>query len=373
MKKEKINGTVDFIIIFLVVCYSYLRMLGMNDKVVLAGYIMVLGVFVFCKIVNVKLRKNEFYKILIFVGLISFSTIVIGEVDLLIIVLVAISFLKSDSKQIIKNFLKASIICYIFVITFYLLGITKNIQFIRIEGNVIRNSLGFEHVNQTFLFLLPIQLCLYLLYSKKRAFVNSIIIIVSTILFIFTDCRTGYACTIIFIIIYNIPFIINNNISNKIIKWLFIIFTLLSIFIANRYGDNGANKINSLLSLRPYYLKEYIDQENLINISGGNFKKSIPLDNIYIFLLEEKGIIVYLIYVYIYIYSFNKFKNSTKYKTVIIVFLIYGLFEAYIILPGINFIMILQIKNIISCQKEKNFIEEEENDERKNFCNSTNI
>ena len=52
-------------------------------------------------------------------------------------------------------------------------------------------------------------------------------------------------------------------------------------------------------------------------------------------------------------YSMIIYKNSIKYKVIVLMFLIYGLFEAYVILPSINFILIYQIKNIILNNKEK--------------------
>ena len=363
----------DFINIFLVVSYNYLRMLGMNNKIVLLIYILILAVFALLKIINIQFEKKELKKILILMGLIVFSSAVVGEVDLLIISMMAIAFLRNNSKDIIKNFLVSSVVWYVSILLLYLLGIIENNSAIRYGKDIVRNSLGFGHVNQVFLYLLPIQLCFYLLYSDKKKMINIITFGVATILYIFSNCRTGYFCTIIFIIIYNIPILINNKIIDKVVRWVFIIFTILTILVTVLYGSNGANKINQILSLRPYYLNKYINSGKLINIIGGNFDKEIPLDNVYVYLLVEKGIIIYLAYLFIITYSFKIFQKSKKYKLVTLIFLIYGLFEGYIVLPAINFIMIIQIKNIISNEKEENFIEEEESYERKNLNNSSDI
>lgn len=359
--KEKRENIIDFIILFLMISYSYFRMLGMNNKIWLIFYISILVICMIYKIFYIKFAKKEFYKILFFFGVCIFSTVIVGEVDFLIPVLVAISFIKTDSKKILKSFLKISIVLYLMVLILYFLGIAQNKGLIRIQNENIknRNSLGFSHVNQTFLFFLPIQLCIYLLYSKRKVLVNSVILICSTVLFFLTDCRTGYFCTIIFFIIYNVPIIIENRIYNVVGKIIFIIFTVVSIFVASKYGEDGSNKINNILSLRPYYIHEYLEQDTLITIKGNHFNKNIPLDNLYVYLLEEKGIVLYFIYAYIYIYSFESLKNSLKYKTVVTIFLIYGLFEAYIIWSAINFILVLQLKNIILKDKEKNFIEDE--------------
>lgn len=377
MKEDKLNSMFNFIIVFLLVSYNYLRMFGMNSKIVMACYIVFLCTIAFYRITKIKLKRNEFMKISIFIVIALFSTVVVGELDILIITVMAITFLRYDTKSFLKKFLLSSIICYLTVLVLYILGFASNNGLLRIENNDViqRNSLGFSHVNQTFLYFMPILLSSYLLYSEKRAQLNVFVIIISSILYLFSRCRTGYFCTIIFLVIYNVPIILNNKFTKKILKWLFVIFTVFSIFICNKYGTDGSNKINDILSLRPFYIKQYLDNDKIINIKGGNFNKNMPLDNMYIYLLLEKGIIVYAFYLVVYMLCYKYFSKYKKYKVIILVFLVYGLFESYIVLPSVNFILLLQIKNIISISKDNfdNLEKKEELDGEKDKCNYTNL
>ena len=151
----------------------------MNSKIIMACYIVFLCTIAFYRITKIKLKRNEFMKISIFIVIALFSTVVVGELDILIITVMAITFLRYDTKSFLKKFLLSSIICYLTVLVLYILGFASNNGLLRIENNDViqRNSLGFSHVNQTFLYFMPILLSSYLLYSEKRAQLNVFVII----------------------------------------------------------------------------------------------------------------------------------------------------------------------------------------------------
>ena len=286
MLKERINNAFNFISIFLIVSYSYLRMLGMDGKTWIFCYIIFLSMFALIRFSKIKLKKKEIIKLMFFVIIGLYSAFIIQSMDLLIAIIGAIGFLKYDSKEFIKKFLISSVICYVSIIVLYLLKIIPDNPLVSIRnGEIItRVSLGFGHVNQVFLYLLPIQLCLYALYGNNKKLISVLIFITSTILYIFSGCRTGYYTSIIFLIICNFPRIMKYKITNKIMVFLFLIFTILSVVICTKYGANGANKINEILSLRPYYINQYLEQYDLITLKGGYFNREIPLENMYIYL-----------------------------------------------------------------------------------------
>ena len=351
MKKKLI----DFLVVLLIVSYDYLRMLGMNNKFVLMGYLLLLVIFLSGKIITNKITKKELLKIIILFIVASFSTIFVGEVNLLIAILAATYFLKTDENKIVRYFFITLTSWYILIVFLYLIGILDNNSLIRVSQNeiIMRNSLGFSHVNQTFLYLLPIIFSSYILYfDKHRKKYSIVIFFIATILYLITNCRTGYFSVIVFLILINLK-VKKRNHNVNLTSLIFLLFTICSIFITKKYGANGSNTINHILSLRPYYLFYYLNNFSLVTIKGGNFISTIPMDNVYIYLLLEKGIIIYLFYLLVIHYYFSKCEYDKHIENIIYASLLYGLFEAYIILPSINFVFVLILMKVIEYRKQR--------------------
>jgi len=77
----------------------------------------------------------------------------------------------------------------------------------------------------------------------------------------------------------------------------------------------------------------------------------IVLDNFYLYLLVELGIVGYIIYSYIY-YKSTSLMNNKNYNIILICFLIYGLFETNVIIGSIQFIFPIQMKYLIENNKK---------------------
>ena len=107
-----------------------------------------------------------------------------------------------------------------------------------------------------------------------------------------------------------------------------------------------------MLSLRPYYWKLYLNNGTMFSIFGNNFIKKWYLDNFYIYILVDYGIIGYIIYAIIYYNSLKKLKNDDKLTLIIFVFLIYGIFETNVIIGSIQFAFAIQIKSLIENKRE---------------------
>lgn len=345
----------DFLIVLLIVSYDFLRMLGMNNKIVLVGYLTLLIIFLSGKIITNKITKKELLKMVLLFIIGAFSTIYVGEVNLIIAILAATYFLNTDENKIVKYFFVTIMSWYILVVLLYFIGVLDNNSLIRITENEIkvRNSLGFSHVNQTFLYLLPIIFSSYILYfDKYRKKYSLCIFFISTVLYLITNCRTGYFSVIVFLLLINLKTTQKKHKIN-IPALMFILFTIGSILIIRKYGSNGSNAINSMLSLRPYYLFYYLKNFSLVTLKGGHFIANIPMDNVYIYLLLEKGIIIYLFYLIIIRYYFSKCEYDIKIKNIIYTSLLYGLFESYIVLPSINFVFILILMKVVKHNKQK--------------------
>ena len=128
---------------------------------------------------------------------------------------------------------------------------------------------------------------------------------------------------------------------------MFLLFTICSILLAVFFGDNRTNIISRLLSGRPFFWDYYIENGTMFTFLGNNRVSNMFLDNFYLYLLVQLGIIGYLIYFVIYYSSLKKLSKNYKYLIIATVFLIYGLFEANVIIGSIQFLFAIQIKSII--------------------------
>ncbi len=344
----------SFLMVFLTVSYDYLRMYGMNNKIYLTVCLAAFIILCFMKLMKNKFQKNEFFKFLLLVIFSVVTVFGVGEVNFIYSIFLAVMFYKEDLKSFFKHFLNSSVVCYLMTFILYFFNVLSNNVTIRTVGESIqyRNSFGFDHPNSVFLYFLPIVICSYVLLKKNTKFYTFIIFIISTILYHYTDCRTGYFCILIFLFLINIKSNFNGKLFRTLLKYSFIILTLSSVFICKKYGSNGSNLINNLLSLRPFYLNRYMNLYPIINLFGGYFNSKMPLDNFYIYLLLEKGIIIYLIYAYLSVKYLSNKMLSKKMVIINLIFMIYCIFESYTVLPAINLFLVLELIYFIS-NKEK--------------------
>lgn len=353
IQNNKINF-LEKLTIFLAIFLKYLITYGISYNF-LCLYIAILGLMVFVNIYNKKLYISELKKIIIFGLITCYFLFFYFEQNFLISFLLAITILKRNDKEFIKTFFYSSIICFVFTLILNAIGILEANNIIRNVDGVItpRYTLGFRHPNEVFLFFLPIVLSGFYLVEHKKSF-YILTVITSIILYKFTYSRTGFYVIIIFIILALFRKIFTKKLIKKIIPALFIIFTIFSIMLAMFYGESKNNKISQLLSGRPYYWNYYIESETLITPFGDNKAEGYFLDNFYIYLLVQLGLIGYMIYFIIYYKSLKKLDYDYRYLIIATVFLIYGLLEANVIIGSIQFLFAIQLKYIIEKRNKQN-------------------
>lgn len=342
---------IEKIIIFLEIFFKYLITYGVSD-IFLCLYLIILITIVLVDLYKRKMYVSELKNILIFGLIACYFIIFYFEQNFLISFLLAIVCLNRNDKDFLKNFFYSSIICFVFTLILNLMGILEVDNIIRNVNGVIiaRYTLGFRHPNEVFLFFLPIVLSGFCLFSDKKMF-YILTIISASLLYKFTDSRTGFYVVIIFLIFVLFRKIFTKKLIKKAIPVLFLILTIFSIFLAMFYGENRNNKISRILSGRPYYWNYYVENETLITPFGNNIVEEQVIDNFYIYLLVQLGLVGYIIYFIIYYVSLKNLNYDYKYLIVATIFLIYGLFEANTIIGSIQFLFAIQLKSII---KNKN-------------------
>lgn len=338
----------EIIIIFFSILFKYLLSYGIS-KNLLYLFIGFICLLIALDIKNIKITKKEFGKILIFLIISMYFVIMQQDVNFLISLIFSIIIMKKNNHDFIKIFFISSIILYIVTIILYLLNILPDANMIRYVDGVIqrRYSLGFSHPNEVFLFYLPIVLSGYYLFHHKKLY-YIIIILISFILYKLSLCRTGFYTVIIFLILVKIyPQKTIKKSKSYLLKNIFLIFTVFSILIAYLYGNDLTNNISRLLSGRPFYWNYYITHNKMFTIFGNNKTEGYYLDNFYIYLLVQLGIIGTYIYYKINKISISKLSQDRIFIIILLTFLIYGFTEANVIIGSINFIFAIQIKTIL--------------------------
>lgn len=352
MKLKKLN-VLGNITIFLCIFFKYLITYSIATKY-LYVLLLVIIAFTIINIFSIKMYKKEFLLIILFMLISLYFVIFYNDVNFFISVCLAILFLKKDSKTYIKNFLISSIILFLLTILLNKFQLLTSNNMIRktSDGIKTRYSLGFSHPNEVFLFFLPIALSLYYLSNKKIVYCG--IVVVAYILYTLSYSRTGLVAVLM---IFLLDIIIRNNnrykIQNKIIKlmpYMMLIFTIISVIITVIYGKEHTNAISNLFSGRPYYWNYYVENNMLFTLFGKNKVIGNNLDNYYLYILVELGMLSYIIYTIIYYNYFKKNSNILERKEIVIalVFFIYGLCEANVIIGSINFLFAKQISDIIN-------------------------
>jgi len=364
INEKKLNlkfSIFDNILVFLTVFFRYLVAYRDNFKVnnlsfssnILYLYLIILIAFVIIDIVNKKIYKIELGKIVIFGTIASYFIVFYSEQNFLITYLLALISLKKDNKEFIKSFFISSLICYILTLTLNFVGILPDYNMIRIVNNSYnqRLSLGFSHPNNVFLFWLPIVLSGYYLFYNNKLY-YFVTIITSFILYKLSYCRTGFYEVIIFLCLSFLYRKLKLKTLKKSTSILFILLTILSIFLAYKFGYSYSNNISEALSGRPYYWNYYLKSGKMFTLFGNNRVEGMHIDNFYIYMLVQLGIIGYLIYFLIYYLSVKNLKNDYRYLVIIIMFFVYGLFEANVIIGSIQFMFVLQLKSLISIENK---------------------
>lgn len=248
------------IIIFMVVAFK--QLIYIIDETITTSPIIIYGYLLFIialslpNILKIKFNKNSFIKVTIIFGISFFMFCIFKEDNVFLYSLLAIITLDEDTDKIVKEFYRSLCIIYLMTIALGYLGILPlNNSYRTIEGTTeTRFSLGFANVNAVFTYFIPLFLAGNYLYKNKTKF-NIVMVIIATILFVFSRSRTGYYLVLL-IICCNI--LKKQNLVLKIVKNQFLFFFVISVLLALIFGRSKSNYINELLSYRPWYYLNFI-------------------------------------------------------------------------------------------------------------------
>lgn len=344
MKKNKsLKINYKFILIFLIVVFKYLKMQKIiSDTIVNAIFLAIIFVIVVV-IVRRRILKN-FNKnwLILAIGFALIQLVFLKDIDLLLLLSVTMIF--SEDKNAIKNIIKYFLISLIAV--FLLTIILNKVGYVQyktisriINGNtrVQRNSLGFSHPNEAYVYFFFIMLAIY--YFIKNKLTYTVIMGISSYwIYTLTLSRTGLICSVLFIILV---WLYNDKI--KMNKFAFLIGTIITFILAFKFSAVG-NSVNKLLSQRPYLYYYYISNgNNMLNIIGNVLVKGVTLDNAFLNIILGSGWILYLFYFMLYYVSGKIIEQDRKLSRIFIIIMIYGCIETHVMNIGLNFLLFIQM------------------------------
>ena len=306
------------------------------------------------------------------------------EKSLLLLFFVVIASKGIDFKNLVRYDFRIKIIFLIIVELFYFGGLTNNYYMYRINGT-LRSSMGFSHPNVFGVYIFS--LCcefVYLNYGKIKIYQAVLILCLSFVVTYFSDSRgSQYGIIILLVLLLAIkPKKIEQIFKNKVIKSiifsLFFIFTILSYVVANNYSNSNKYmvEINTALTGRVNLAAKFLDKYD-VNLFGNKLeivttkesaetgKSTMVLDNAYLKILLNYGIIIDIIFGIMVTLSMKKAINNKDYVfcMIFILYLIRGI-SGNILFSLYGNVFLIYISNYIYNKGSKEVLIDNEQDEK---------
>lgn len=317
----------------------------LNAKIVSLIVLWLIFLSMLYKNINLK-NKTRLLLFLSALGVIIMKNFNSGKINYIFIVLFIVSLSKKNLKYILKSIFYTYLTLLLISFCLAKLNIIENVVMIRDldNGDINRYGLGLIHPNTFFIYYFAF-ISLYIHNRKKITMLsNSIILIISYYIYSLTNSRTGLIIIVLLLIldwIFSKININNHKILRKILIHFFGIFTIGN-YLITVYGDISKpiyQGIDSLLSHRlqltqgfysNYGIKLFgntITYKSVVN--GVINNKQLVLDNTYMYLLIDMGLLFTIMIYLIYYFLMKKliYLNLNKEVVSIIIFMIYALTE----------------------------------------------
>ena len=377
--KKKLVISYTNVFCLLIFLYEFLLTLTHSKIVINYGSIIFNGYKIICMLIIVlsgyliiskystflKNRENIYFFIMLLSGIITYFTSQKDEILILSFILIGIKNIKQE--RVICALYKGLFIGVLFVIILSVLGFIDNGTYEALRGSQVvkRYTLGFSHPNT--LAIILFQLTLMFLYLHKNTISKLqllLILVVGIVCYKLTASRTIFICFLIMmliIVIFRFFSVINLEQISKIlfsnlIRILIIIGIFGSIYVAINY-NSGSSFIQNIINIIGVRIQLLYDAMQLykINFFGQNINlvnsqeyylykgTGVVLDNSYIYMLLEFGIVPTLLIFSKYFLSIKIIVQKKDYILLMsmILYLILGFTEKYFSGLSYNFTLIV--------------------------------
>lgn len=358
LKIRQIRDIIFYVGIFLMQFSIYAKNINVISNIYENLFNISIVILFMCSIITLIYMKTSKKNWIIFMILviIAFSNYYITKDYVLVILITSIiSAFNIEFKEIIKKDLAFKLILFFIILASYFTGNVEKVYFIRMGE--IRYALGFNHPNSLGFYALMYYFE-YIYYLKETNRLKKLknfifLIVINAILFYLMNLahsRTSQICMIIYNLLLTFSYGLNKirkheNNNGHIMKYMLIfsILTIASFYLTKQYsiGNTISIRINELLSNRLQIQAQFLNVYK-IKLFGNYVEYFNTLDNSYIRMLLNYGIISWIIYGFIFIkmlYTAEK-ENNNILKINIITFMAYGLMEWYMVRPVINIFLL---------------------------------
>lgn len=366
--EKKSRYDVLYLIAYTLLCFMTLsggsQLIKISEEIKLILYSVIIILFSI-KMILTGITKKEIIILVLFGVMAVYTYIELGTIFFITNLFAILALKKTNIDKIVKVDAIVKILFLIihsiFYFTDFIFGdiVEDSIVY---RGTMERHSLYFTHPN--IVALIVFWLIVDIAYLKKKLTIRNIMIftILISITYFLTNSRTILAVYIVFLCVFYLKDIKNKTFSTKMInfmyKYIFEIFTILSILMAILYGNGWTfldATFNALTSGRVYSSYVAVNSIGINLVSNADLLqfKNLVVDNFYIRATVEYG----LIYVLILMFMTKINKKKEKYitdKVLVIIFAI-SLFSEYNSIIIGNAVPLLLLGNIVinNHKKEK--------------------
>ena len=358
LKIKKLKEIIFYIGIFLMQFSIFAKNINVIVNISEKMFNFSIVILFICSIITLIFLKTNKKNWIIFTFLLIiafFNYYITKDYVLIILITSIISAFGINFSEIIKKDLIFKLVLFFIILTAYFTGNVEKIYFIRLGE--IRYALGFNHPNSLGFYVLMYYFE-YIYYLKVlgglKGYKKYIFLIALNILLFYimnlAHSRTSQMCMILYNLLLIGSYIINklkkrekNKTHIVFFSLMFIFLTIISFYLTKQYANENvlSIKINELLSNRLLIQNQFVNVYK-IKIFGNYVEYFNTLDNSYIRMLLNYGIISWITYGIIFVKMLDtadKQKNTIL-KINIITFMIYGLMEWYMVRPVINIFLL---------------------------------
>lgn len=293
-------------------------------------------------------NKKDIIKLLLFSIVSVIIYLVSNDKKLLKLSILIIAFKNINFEAFIRFDFKYRFLFLIIVVTLNLFGLMECNNVFR--DGTMRYSLGFQHPNNFAVYSMVLCLEYIYIYRNRKKWHQYLFLTIALACNVFlTDSRACIGIITLIIVYISIPSniliaIYNNLIVKKLILHSFLIFFIISLAISLNYNTDNKliNAINDITSDRIKIADRYFGEYPALSIFGNDLSMSrreingklnpnyVPLDNAYIHILLEWGIIMAIIFALLYYVSLKRLYKSSNYILIFILIMweIYSIMEA---------------------------------------------
>lgn len=336
---EDINLRVDeffFLVFFSIVTIGKGLGLGASSGL-LQSITIIAFMYLAVKLFTSKYTTNEII-ISFLLCILGLGTYLVTKRQGILLSIITIIGLKNISyEKVFKVTFIIRLILYITTISLSILGILENKKITHwrdTAGFFFRYGLGYDHPNllHSTLFILVV-LFIYVFYKKLNITLYSIIFLANLIIYKFSGSRTGFY-GIIFTMLFTVFIKKSKNMFKyKIIKLILpgcILFTFITAIL---YGKvEFINILDRFLSGRIGYTSYFFYNYSISLLGNNLYLDNNLIDNSYIILLANYGIIIFILYLVSYNKIIKRYISMRMDKELIMIvcFSIYGVTEGFL-------------------------------------------